>query len=72
MARSVVSGSTTTRGELMGERAGMRACALSYRAVADARRRGGEKGAAANYSRSGQQRELWYTRVISIVVPRTR
>ena len=26
----------------------------------------------ADYSRSGQRRELWYTRTISIVEPRTR
>jgi hypothetical protein len=25
-----------------------------------------------SYSRSGQRRELWYTRTISIVEPRTR
>ena len=30
------------------------------------------RGTCAVYRRSGQRRELWYTRAISIVVPRTR
>jgi hypothetical protein len=33
---------------------------------------GGRRMADRDYSRSGQRRELWYTRTISIVEARTR